>query len=268
MMRFAVLGSPISHSLSPQLHNFAYNELGIQAHYERFQVERGQLGNFFESHSSESWDGFSLTMPLKDEALNFTTELDSDSVHASSINTLKRLENGWAGFNTDVYGFRFLIGKFLQDSRSDSWKFGAGSSVSIIGAGGTARAALVALRDYDVSVKVFRRNSARDESIRQANPKVDILEWSEWLTSIDASLVINCAPKEAFKSMPFGISISGFLLDALYDPWPTPLMKLTARDSHFSGKDLLVAQAIRQIEIFLELQLNRDDFFEKLRAII
>jgi shikimate 5-dehydrogenase len=68
--------------------------------------------------------------------------------------------------------------------------------------------------------------------------------------------------------MPFGISISGFLLDALYDPWPTPLMKLTARDSHFSGKDLLVAQAIRQIEIFLELQLNRDDFFEKLRAII
>lgn len=267
-MRFAVLGSPINHSLSPQLHNFAYKELGVEAHYERFQVERGQLGDFFESHSSESWDGFSLTMPLKDEALNFTTELDSDSVHASSINTLKRVENGWAGFNTDVYGFRFLIEKFLRDSRSESWKFGAGSSVSIIGAGGTARAALVALRDYDVSVKVYRRNGSRDESIRRANPRVEILEWSEWMNSFDASLIINCAPKDAFKSMPFGISISGFLLDALYDPWPTPLMKLTARDSQFSGKDLLVAQAIRQIEIFLELQLNRDDFFEKLRAII
>lgn len=268
MMRFAVLGSPINHSLSPQLHNFAYKELSVEAHYERFQVERGQLGNFLESHSSEAWDGFSLTMPLKEEALTFTAELDSDAELASAINTLKRLENGWAGFNTDVFGFRFLIDKFLQDSKAESMNFDAGSSVSITGAGGTARAALVALRDYDVSVKIYRRNSARDESIRQANPKVEILEWSEWLTSFDASLVINCAPKEAFESIPSGSSISGFLLDALYDPWPTPLMKLNPRNSHFSGKDLLVAQAIRQIEIFLQLQLNRDHFFEKLRAII
>ena len=268
MMRFAVLGSPIKHSLSPKLHNFAYTELGVEAHYERFQVDHGQLGNFLHSHSSEAWDGFSLTMPLKEEALNLAAELDSDSGHASAINTLKRSENGWAGFNTDVFGFRFLIGKFLQDSKAQSIGFEAGSIVSIIGAGGTARAALVALRDYDVGVKVYRRNNSRDESIRQANPKVEILDWSEWLTSFDASLVINCAPKEAFQSIPSGSSISGFLLDALYDPWPTPLMKLTAMDSLFSGKDLLVAQAIRQIEIFLQLQLNRVDFFEKLRAII
>lgn len=268
MMRLAVLGSPINHSLSPQLHNFAYRELGVDAHYERFQVERGQLGNFLNSHSSEAWDGFSLTMPLKEEALIFTAELDSDAELASAINTLKRLENGWAGFNTDVFGFRFLIERFLRDSSAEAMNFEDGSTVSIIGAGGTARAALVALRDYDVSVKVYRRNDSRDESIRLANPKVEILEWSEWLTSFDASLVINCAPKEAFQLIPSGSSIAGFLLDALYDPWPTPLMNVTSMDSHFSGKDLLVAQAIKQMEIFLDLQLNRDDFFEKLRAII
>ena len=268
MMRFAVLGSPINHSLSPKLHNFAYQELGVQAHYERFQVEMGQLDGFLTRHSSEGWDGFSLTMPLKDEALLVSAKTDLDAENASSVNTLKRIENDWIGFNTDVYGFRFLIEKLLGKSQGNSAKPMPGKSVSVIGAGGTARAALVALREYDVMVKVFRRNEARDESLLSANPRIEIAGWAEWLTALDSSLTINCAPKDAIKSIPSGLSISGFLIDALYDPWPTPLMSLVPTDSCFSGKDLLVAQAIRQIEIFLERQLNSADFFHRLRAII
>lgn len=89
MKRFAVLGAPIQHSLSPVLHKFLYKKLDLQAEYDRFEVEQGELKDFLALHNSKEWQGFSLTMPLKEEGMRHCDSLAEEALETTSINTLK-----------------------------------------------------------------------------------------------------------------------------------------------------------------------------------
>ena len=89
MIKAAVLGSPISHSLSPLLHNTAYAQLGIQGSYEAIEVNAGGLAKFIDERD-ESWTGFSLTMPLKEEAVAYAKHVDDLAKRINSANTLYR----------------------------------------------------------------------------------------------------------------------------------------------------------------------------------
>lgn len=263
MKKYAVLGSPIEHSLSPELHNFLYKKLAIAAHYERFQVRRNNLAEFLHLHNKPEWHGFSLTMPLKEEALPLCSSIDNEAVLAGAVNTIVKEASGWKGYNTDVIGFRFLINRFMNvdSARIDSGK------VSILGAGGTARAALVALREMNCEIEVFRRSAFRDEGLLQSNSRARVREWDEIGDAFSSAILINCAPFEAFNSQRDLPEFNIFLIDALYNPWPTPLMAKN-EGTNFSGKDLLVAQAIPQMELFLNIELDYEEEFKELRSII
>jgi shikimate dehydrogenase len=261
--RYAVLGSPIEHSLSPTLHNFLFRKLDITAVYERFEVKRDELGSFLANHDSNEWQGFSLTMPLKEEGIRHCDSLTEEAIETGSINTLKRIEGGWTGYNTDVFGFRYLLERIPQVSSLRDKE----GRVAILGAGGTARAALMALRDSGKEIKVFRRSRERDEALLRANPEIEILDWSQCNAGFTASILINCAPVDAMKSIIGSTTYKGFLLDSLYSPWPTPLMAL-APSNYFSGKDLLVAQALWQYEIFCDTTIDHAASFAELRALI
>lgn len=263
MKRYAVLGAPVEHSLSPTLHNFLYKKLALSASYERFEVKQGELGDFLDKHSSDEWQGFSLTMPLKDEGMQHCKSLAKEAIETNSVNTLKREQNGWMGYNTDVFGFKFLLERLSETSLAQV----KNRSLAILGAGGTARAALVALRDSEWEIRVFRRSAERDESLLRANPDIEIVNWSESFSAFDSSILINCAPIDAMKSIHKVSSFSGLLLDSLYNPWPTPLMAV-AKANFFSGKDLLVAQAMRQFEIFFDCSLEYVPTFAELRALL
>ncbi|MEY3430871.1 MAG: hypothetical protein RJB30_803, partial [Actinomycetota bacterium] len=125
MIHCAVLGSPIEHSLSPLLHQRAYEFLGIAGSYNRFRVEESELAAFLERHKPGQWRGFSLTMPLKERALEVANRIEASAIKANAINTLVASEDGWTGFNTDVRGFASLLENLSFES------------VSILGAGGT-----------------------------------------------------------------------------------------------------------------------------------
>jgi len=87
VIKAAVLGSPISHSLSPLLHNTAYSQLGIQGTYEAIEVNAGGLSKFMDGQDN-SWTGFSLTMPLKEEAIAYADLVDDLAKRINSANTL------------------------------------------------------------------------------------------------------------------------------------------------------------------------------------
>ena len=161
MLKLAVLGSPISHSLSPQIHTEAYRILGIEADYGRFEVDEASLGSFIKTHTD--WSGFSLTMPLKEKGLELCSEVSESVKVIGALNTIVANNGKWLGYNTDVMGFDFL------SSNKDL------SSVAILGAGGTAKAALYALSIKGIGAKVYRRNSNRDEALSRINSKVEIL---------------------------------------------------------------------------------------------
>lgn len=262
MIRAAVLGSPISHSLSPRIHNFAYAKLGISGEYSAIEVGQGELKAFLDTAGS-SYKGFSLTMPLKEEALDISGLIDDYAHQASAINTLIRVGSEWYGYNTDVRGMIQLL------SNSDL------GDVHVLGGGATARSALVALRDRAAKVTVYRRSESRDAALRMANSDIAIRSLTEVREAFQGSLLINTLPINAFLEVSEigeiigsqGPTPEGLLLDALYAPWKPPLTRYFEERGKkvFSGIDLLISQAIEQIELFSELDLEKGPLFETIK---
>lgn len=261
MKNAAVLGSPIKHSLSPTIHDAAYKKLGIDATYSAIEVGAGELGDFLRNQLIESsWMGFSLTMPLKEElctlADNLGIALDPVARRIYSANTIYRQGNSWRACSTDVEGFTFLLrGRHF-------------SSVSILGAGGTARAAIESLKP-DQTIRIFRRNNRRDGEIAAAFPerKLTFEDWSSVEGAWSSELVINTVPMGGMNELLESFSPCSFLIDALYNPWVPPLAKAQESAGHsvLTGLDLLCAQALGQISSMTGQSFSYEEMFRYLR---
>ena len=134
MISAGVLGSPISHSLSPLLHNTIYDSLGIDASYRAYEVASGDLRNFLDDGGS-SLNCLSLTMPLKEEALTIADSVSDISRQIQSGNTLHKVDGLWNLTSTDIEGFTHAL---------DFNERNAKGNVLVLGAGATARAVIAA----------------------------------------------------------------------------------------------------------------------------
>lgn len=253
--RAAVLGSPISHSLSPALHNAAYLALNIEGKYDAVEVKSGELNGFMEQvrTTDANWIGFSLTMPLKEEILTVADKVDPLAKQINSANTLIPTLDGWFATSTDVAGFIWAL---AQHEVTDF------NSVQIIGAGGTARAAAAAVDAPGVSIQVINRNSKREADMRNA-VALSNLSFTNWENvNLDADLVINTTPKQAADLLPSG---AGVLFESLYQPWPTQLASKWY-GKVIDGLDLLIHQAIDQIHLMTGFVIDRKLMYPLLRA--
>ena len=258
-MKCAVLGSPIAHSKSPQLHLAGYAFLGLDWSYERIELAKTSLSAFV-SKLDKTWAGLSLTMPLKEEALDLADEVDVLARRVGGANTLVRDGERWRAFNTDVLGFSQI---FKKQSRL--------GNVSILGGGATARAALAALEPFDVQVSVYLRSSHRIASIKSAfgesSGRLVIKDWKERTDSLVDPLLISTTPDGASDDLAevSGAASSGarteMFVDALYGNWPTPLARaLSERGCQvLSGKTLLVYQAVEQIRLMTHLDFDQQE---------
>jgi len=259
MIKAAVLGSPIAHSLSPKIHNKALDILGLRGIYQSFEVNESEFAGFLSKHSFDEWSGFSLTMPLKESVFGVISEMDETRVRINSANTIYQKDGLWKATSTDLLAFDNLA-KVSRDSR-----------VVIIGAGGTARAAIGSLNNRVNSVDVLLRNSNRRSAMQKAAPKLKInfLEISAPIDSYD--LVIQTTPTGAYDSFAEQVTNpAGTLIEALYKPFPTPLVTKFLDKSRevISGKELLVEQALFQIELFTGAKVDFDQMRTALLAEI
>jgi len=105
MIKLAVIGNPIEHSLSPKIHSFVMDKLGVPYTYEAVQVKKGELAPFIERVFREGIDGFNITMPHKVDIIEYLDWIDRDAEYYHSVNTVK-VDNGKLyGYNTDGGGF-------------------------------------------------------------------------------------------------------------------------------------------------------------------
>jgi len=262
MIKAAVLGSPISHSLSPLLHTVAYNELGMKSNYSPIEVKSGELRTFL-STCDASWTGFSLTMPLKEEVITLAHTVSDLARTIKSANTLFR-ENGlWHATTTDVPGFVNAIeatGKKIS------------GEVLIIGAGATARAAAAATDGLADCITVMMRSTARQVDMTDCikTSKLNFVPWGDSSSFSSADMIISTTPLGVTDSLLdyFPKKPQSVLFDVLYHPWPTlALAKWRANGGEIiDGLDLLIHQAIDQIQIFSRASLNRKDMASLLRS--
>lgn len=250
-MRAAVLGSPIAHSLSPVLHHAGYAALGLTDwSYDSFRIEAEELLGFVESLGPE-WRGLSLTMPLKQACLLVAEEVSDVAALAEAANTLVRLaDGGWRADNTDIHG--------LVAALRPVWPSGC-SEAAVLGAGSTARSALLALAQLGVTdVTVYARDWSKASRLVEWALELGVGivrggpgELAAWGRGGEP-VVVSALPPTAPADEGATGRRDGVLLDVVYADWPTPLARAAeaAGMGVVGGLDMLVHQAARQFELF------------------
>ncbi len=261
MIKAAVLGSPIAHSLSPLLHTIAYAELGLDSEYTRIEIKSGELEKFL-NQCDGSWTGFSLTMPLKEEVLQFSNNVSELSQRIRSANTLFKSDGDWEATTTDVSGITHALASHGIDASGD---------VLIIGAGATARAAAAACDGIATRITVMNRSQSRVEGISNSVEisDLDFVDWSETTLFEQVDLIISTTPEGASDSLIsyFPKNPSSVFFDVLYNPWPT--LALSAWKANggqiIDGLDLLIHQGIDQVRLFSGIAFDRTSMAELMR---
>jgi shikimate dehydrogenase len=261
-----VLGSPISHSLSPALHMAAYAALGLTWwRYEAIQCDEAGLAAFLDSCGPD-WAGLSLTMPLKQSVLRLLDRPDPLVTEVGGANTVVFAAAQRLGYNTDVPGMvRALAARGYGGEHEP-----CPEPAVILGGGATACAALAALRDMDVrSAAVAVRDMARARQARRVAERVGIaVEFRPFSSQslAEAALVISTVPAEAASGIIQGLTVfvPAVVFDVAYHPWPTPLAEAAAAAGAvvIGGFELLLYQAALQVE----LMTDRPAPVEQMRA--
>jgi shikimate dehydrogenase len=250
-----VLGSPIAHSRSPQLHLAAYRALGLDDWtYDRIECTADELpavvGNF-----GPEWVGVSVTMPDKFAALRFADERTERADLVGAANTLVRTSTGWRADNTDVDGVTGALGE-------------ASGHAIVVGSGGTAPAVVVGLVELGVQIiTVVARNREKITAIVDLAAKVGVdARWcdidgpevADIVAAADA--VVNTIPADVAARYASVLATTPVMLDAIYDPWPTPLASAVeaAGGRVISGLQMLLHQAFAQVEQFTGLTAPKE----------
>ncbi len=244
--RYAVLGSPIGHSLSPVLHRAAIAALGIDATYESFDVTEVAFPGFLGG-LEEDFGGLSLTMPLKQAARPFLTNQCHISVLTGSVNTAVRTPEGWHGFNTDVWGATQAITRSLGSEFRHA---------VLLGGGATAASLVVTAHDLgvdqlDVVVRDVSRATPVIELARHLGMTVTVANFGQPLESAD--ILMSSLPNTAELAPEHVDALdAACLFDVVYSPWPSALGREWASRSLpvANGLSMLLMQALRQARIF------------------
>ena len=242
-----VLGSPIAHSRSPQLHLAAYRALGLTDWtYQRIECGAADLPAVVGGLGPE-WVGVSVTMPGKFAALEFATDRSARAELVGSANTLVRTPDGWWADNTDVDGVVGALGT-------------VSGPPLVLGSGGTAPAVVVALAQLGVErLTVAARNPAKAARLVELGERLGVATRFCDLdgpgladAAATAGVLVSTVPAEVAARYTTVLAPVPVLLDVIYDPWPTPLAAAVAAagGTVISGLRMLLHQAFTQVELF------------------
>ncbi|HTY30348.1 shikimate dehydrogenase [Mycobacterium sp.] len=253
-----VLGRPIAHSRSPQLHLAAYRALGLHDWtYERVECGAEELPGVVGGFGPE-WVGVSVTAPGKFAALRFAGERTGRAALVGSANTLVRTPTGWRADNTDIDGVAGALGT-------------ASGRALVCGSGGTAPAAVVGLAGLGVTgITVVARDPQKASRLVELGTRMgvatrfcglggpDVKELADEVAA--AGVLVSTIPADVAARYAGTFAPIPVLLDAVYDPWPTPLAAAVAAAGGrvINGLQMLLHQAFAQVEQFTGLPAPRE----------
>jgi shikimate dehydrogenase len=255
MIKMAVAGKPIGHSLSPLLHKTAYRLLGVEAEFLADEISEDKFGDYYFNAKNSGYRGLALTMPLKEIAIGFVDRVDPVAKQISSVNTIIFESTGSIGLSTDLLAFKNLLRPYF------------GKKIVILGAGGTARAAIGALKGTGTEVTVLTRSMNRHDQLHAAAVDLDInfLDLHRFEEIQDRDLIISTTPAGATDGLSI-ISTRADFFEVIYHPWPTELAKRYQNlgKNVIGGLSLLVEQALFQVNYFSQKDFDFDQMRQEL----
>lgn len=269
--RYGLIGYPLGHSLSPQIHERLFKLAGIEADYEMIEIAPEKLKDNFDY--LKTLDGFNVTMPHKTNIIDICDGLSETAQRYGSVNTIKTEDGQCMGYNTDAYGFITSITHMEANSSKDVCLLGCGGVGRMIAieAGCLASKLTIAVREEDIFAAGEMKENIESELSQISNCKVDVMLLSE--VKGGHELVVNATPvgmhpdvdsSPLRKEQLEGVK---YLFDAVYNPSETLLVRyakelgIRAR----GGMAMLVLQAAAAHQVWNDTQYEVDDIRQLIR---
>ena len=258
----ALIGNPVSHSLSPIMQNAALQYLGLDLIYIAVPCKDKDLKLVLNSLKKINCKGLNITIPHKEKVFNLCSEISPIASNLKAINTLKlNSEKEWSATNTDLEGFIYPLKKFNLTKKQSI----------VLGSGGAARSVIQGLINLNLSrISVVSRNkSSLEELIKDFENQIEIhcfLNSNNHVQNLmeEADLVVNTTPvgmktaKQELNLLPYGESFwrslnsKTIVYDLIYNPAPTHLLKFSASKGCMTidGLQMLVAQGLKSLSFW------------------
>jgi shikimate dehydrogenase len=258
---YGVLGFPVKHSFSPAMHNAAFKTLNLDAEYCLFEKEAGELREFFASAAGKSIKGFNVTVPYKETVKQFINEFSEEARSIGAVNTVKIGRGSITGHNTDGKGFLRHLSEVYRQNLS-------GLSVSLLGAGGAARAVAYSLAAagagriliYDVLKEKAAALSGEINRVFHSGLTAPGRDMGQLLSG-NPELFINATPIGMKEQDPLLINPDAlfpctFVYDVIYNPAETKLLRAAkARGCNCAnGLGMLLYQGVLAFEFWTGLE--------------
>ena len=253
MKKYFVIGNPINHSLSPELHNFWIKKNNINAIYEKIKLEENELGDFINKLRNEEIHGINVTVPFKNKVIKYLDKLSLEVETTNSVNTIYREGNDIIGHNTDVAGFE--LG--LRHTKINVLH----KAVLILGAGGVVPSIIYSLLSMGCK-KIFLSNRTIEKAviIKKKFNDVEILKWGE---IPDFDIIIN-ATSVGLNNDSLGLNFNvkdKIFYDVIYNPKETQFLKKAKENGNRveNGKFMFIYQANQSFSIWNKVIPKIDD---------
>ncbi len=234
MIKFGLLGEKLGHSYSPEIHSMLQDY-----EYSLYEKQPHELDSFFENCPLK---GFNVTIPYKKEVIKYLSHISDTAMEIGSVNTVVKTDKGYAGYNTDYYGFSYMVKSLGIDVKD--------KKVLVLGSGGAAQTVIY----------YFKKNNAKEVVVISRQGENN---YSNIGRHYDADIIVNCTPVGMYPNNGISpVDLSNFniltgVLDLIYNPADTKLI-LQAKAKNIpcaNGLTMLVAQAKAAAEIFLDNQI-------------
>jgi 3-dehydroquinate dehydratase/shikimate dehydrogenase len=242
---YGVIADPIRHSISPAVHNRAFQSRRLDAVYLPFQVSPLQLRDFFVLADKVPIAGFSVTIPHKQKVVRYLDAVDPLARRIGAVNTVWRKAGKWRGTNTDAQAVIVPLSRHVRPSKA---------SVLIVGNGGAARGAACALIDAGAKVAIVGRNPDRVRALARICGAEPLLREQVDERQFDA--LVHATPIGMFPHVNEcffnGRIPAGIVFDMVYNPLETMLIRRAREENKVAvpGIEMFIEQAVRQFEIW------------------
>ncbi|MFA5948362.1 MAG: shikimate dehydrogenase [Candidatus Gracilibacteria bacterium] len=264
--KYGILANPAKHSLSPVMHNAAFNECGIEAEYFIYEIPEMEFPAFMKQAKNEHISGLSVSLPYKETIMNFLHVIDEDAKKIGAVNTVLNDGGYLYGYNTDFIGSNLAIKEICGDNLKEF-------NVVVLGAGGSARAVIYGLlREGVKNISIINRTKENaieiaDDFNKIFNVKIecfDVKKVHEDFNKIgDKNLLIQTTSiwtlnpnisKQAVEDFCPKSFVNNFeyVMDIIYNPIQTPLIKIANElgKKTITGDSMLLYQAAEQFKIW------------------
>ena len=266
--KFAIIGNPISHSLSPIMHNYWFNKYNIDAEYIPLNIKEKEIKDVINQIKNKEIEGANVTLPFKKFVIPFLAKIINDANETHSVNTIMLDENdNLIGENTDVFGFQAAYLKSIPNQEKKNKR------VLILGAGGVAPSIILALLKSNIlNISITNRTDEKSLFLKNKFNEINIIKWSDFSKELGKfDIIINATSLGLKSTDDFKNDFSNFkkgttYIDTIYNPPQTKMIKYfrSNKVKSLNGLNMFIYQGQKSFYLWNKINPEVDDELLKL----